>query len=173
MLILEKAVHAKHWMPVFEYILRRIEAGKCESVGRTGVVRIDGGPCTRTYAITPNGQPVAWLYLSRRPQWQAWEVRQVWVFPEVRGHGLAQRCYRAAVNGDQIILASGKSQSKTSRQLWQRFIEKDTFNVWAQDFKDLKLSAPVHFEDGELQCDLPVYTRLHDKHDIRLVAIRK
>lgn len=173
MLILERSVTKEFWTTMYEYLERRIKAGRAEPVGRTGVVRIEGGPCTLSYAICANGHPVAWLYLGRRPQWATWEVRQVWVFPELRGHGLAQRIYRAAVNVDQIILSSGKTQSKTSRALWQRFIEKDTFNIWAQDFNNLRSREPVWCQDGELECKLPVYQRHRDKHDVRLIAIKK
>lgn len=173
MLILERSVTKEFWSTLLEYLERRIRAGRFRTIGRTGVVCIEGGQCTTSYAIVVNGHPVAWLYLGRRPNWAAWEVRQVWVFPELRGHGLAQRIYRAAVNQDGIILASGKTQSRSSRQLWQRFIEKDTFNIWAQDFNDLRSRASVAFHEDELFCNLPVYTRWKDRHDVRFIAVRK
>lgn len=173
MLILERSVTKPFWSTMHDYLERRIKAGRLRTIGRTGVVCVEGGRCTVSYAIIVNGHPVAWLYLARRPNWTAWEVRQVWVFPELRGHGLAQRIYRAAINHDALILASGKTQSKSSRQLWQRFIEKDTFNIWAQDFNDLRQRASVVYHEDELYCELPVYTRHKDKHDIRLIATRK
>jgi GNAT superfamily N-acetyltransferase len=171
-LILERSVTKPFQDALYEYLVRRIQTGRFNPVGKTGVVRIWGGETTTSYAIVVNGHPVAWMYLGRRPTWKAWEVRQVFVFPELRGHGLASRIYRAAVNVDQIILASGKSQSKTSRALWRRFIERDTFNIWAQDFNDLKLRAAVEYYDDELYCALPVYERAHSRHDVRLIAVR-
>lgn len=173
MLILERSVTKEFWSTLYDYIVRRLETNRFEPVGRTGVVHVYGGECSRTYAIVVNGQPVAWLYLGRRPTWKAWEVRQVWVFPELRGHGLAARIYRAAVNVDGIILAAGKSHTKTSRALWKRFIEHDTFNIWAQDFNNLSLRSTVEIVDDEVYCPLPLYTRWHSKHDVRFVAVRK
>jgi hypothetical protein len=173
MLIHERSVTKEFWSVTYEYIARRVRTNRFNSVGRTGVVHVHGGRCTRTYAIIVHGHPVAWLCLARRPKWGAWEVRQVWVFPELRGHGLAQRIYRAAVNQDGILLASGKTQSKTSRALWRTFIKRDTFNIWAQDFNNLRLRSLVELDDDELLCDLPVYTWNTTKHDVRLLAMRK
>ena len=76
------------------------------------------------------------------------------------------------MNVDGIILASGKTQSKSSRALWRRFIERDTFNIWAQDFNDLRQRSSVEFHEDELHCTLPVYERYHSKYDVRLIAVR-
>jgi GNAT superfamily N-acetyltransferase len=172
MLILERSVTREFWSSTYDYIERRVSTNRFEPVGRTGVTHVFGGDCTRTYAIIVNGHPVAWLYLGRRPQWKAWEVRQVWVFPELRGHGLAARLYRAAINVDGIILAAGKSHTKTSRALWKRFIERETFNIWAQDFNDLNQRSGVTVYDDELYCSLQLYTAYPAKQDVRFVAVR-
>jgi GNAT superfamily N-acetyltransferase len=126
-----------------------------------------------SYAVLANDLPVAWLYLTRKAGWAAWEVLQVFVFPELRGHGLASKIYKAAVNHDGILLASGKTQSKSSRKLWKQLIETNAFHVWAQDFKNLDLRAGVEYYDDELYCELPVYTRDATKHDVRFVAHRR
>lgn len=172
MLILERSVTKEFWTVTYDYLMRRLTTGRFRPVGRTGVVNVTGGVTTTSYAIVVQGRPVAWLYLGRRSTWSAWEVRQVFVFPELRGHGLATRIYKAAVNVDGLLLASGKSQSRTSRALWRRFIERRTFTVWAQDFNDLRRHAGVEYHDDELYCPLPVYTLNPTKHDVRLLAVR-
>ena len=151
MLIFERSVTKEYWSAMHAYIMRRLQTGRYEPVGNTGVMHVFGGQTTCTYAIVVNGWPVAWLYLGRRPTWHAWEVRQVWVFPELRGHGLASKIYRAAVNTHGIILASGKTQSKTSRALWARFVRLKTLDLYANDFNDLDQRSQVWYEDGEIQ----------------------
>ena len=173
MLILERSVTEPYWKAHRDYINRRLSAGRWRRVGRYGVVNIQGNSEVTTYAVLRDKQPVAWLYLGKREAWHAWEVLQVWVFPEYRGEGLASKLYRAAVNGDGLLLASGETQSKSSRALWRRFIKKKMFNIWAQDFNNLESVASVSVEDDQLDCELPVYTREHGPHDIRLVAAKK
>lgn len=173
MLILERSVTSLHSQELFDHIKHAEQAGrKCE-LGRSGVFKLWNHDECDIYAIFKERSPVAWLYLERQRGWQAWEVRQVFVLPEFRGRGYATRLYKAAVNVNGIILASGKTKSKTSRALWQRFIEQNTFNVWAHDFKDLSSCAEIVFDEGELICALPVYTRKQTRHDVRLIAIRK
>ena len=173
MLIHERSVTKEYWSATYDYIHRRLDNGRYAKVQGTGVVHVQGGENTTTFAVLHGGSPVAWLNLAKRPSWKAWEVRQVWVFPEVRGQGLAGKIYRAAVNERQLILASGKTQSKSSRALWLSFVKKNTFRIWAQDFNNLDLRSPVWVEDNEIQSRLEIYTRFTTSRDVRLIAIRK
>lgn len=178
MIILERSVTKQYWLPMYDYILRRINTHRFSRVGGTDVLHVYGGENTRAYAVLSTqpetkGLPVAWLYLGKRPGWAAWEVRQVWVFPDWRRYGLAKKIYQAAVNVDGIMLASGKTQSKSARALWHRLVKSKTFNIWAQDFNNLDLTSDVFFEDDELQCNLELYTRWSCKHDVRLIAVKK
>lgn len=177
-IILERSVTKQYWLPMYDYILRRLNTGRFDAIPGTRVLHVHGGENTRTYAVLSTeaetrGLPAAWLYLGKRPGWAAWEVRQVWVFPDWRRDGLAKKIYQAAVNRDGILLASGKSQSKSARALWHRFVKDRTFNIWAQDFNNLDLTSDVFFEDDELQCNLELYTRWSCKHDVRLIAVKK
>lgn len=97
----------------------------------------------------------------------------MFVHPHFRGQGLATEIYRAVVNKEQLILASGKTQSKSSRALWFSFVQKRVFNIWAHDFNNLDLKSEVWVEDNELQSELQIYTRLATPRDVRLIAVRK
>lgn len=173
MLILERSVTKPYHSAMFEYIMRRLNTDRFEEITGTEIVHVHGGTCTRTYAVLRAGVPVAWVYLGRRPTWCAWEVRQVFVHPHFRGQGLATEIYRAVVNKEQLILASGKTQSKSSRALWFSFVQKRVFNIWAHDFNNLDLKSEVWVEDNELQSELQIYTRLATPRDVRLIAVRK
>lgn len=172
MLILERSVTKPFQDAIFDYIMRRLTTNRFEPAGN-GVLHVYGGDCTRSYVIMRGGQPVAWLYLGRRPTWRAWEVRQVFVDPAFRGKGFAGKIYRTVVNSERLILASGKTQSKSSRALWQSFVKKNTFKIWAQDFNDLDLRSQVWLDDDELQSELEIYTRHATSRDVRLIAVRK
>jgi GNAT superfamily N-acetyltransferase len=172
-IILERSVTAPFWQHTFKVLQKKIEAGVHQKVHGTGVVKVMFSTVERMYVLLVNESPVAWLALVRKSRWVAYEVTQVWVFPELRGLGLAQRLYKAAVNNDRLLVASGVTQSKSSRALWKSFIEKDTFKIWAQDFKNLDVHAGVEYHDDELHCVLPVYVKEeHPIHDVRLLAYR-
>jgi GNAT superfamily N-acetyltransferase len=173
-IVLEQSVTKPFWEATRDYLRRRIVLGRYRKVGRTGTIEIPGGKYTTTYAIVVEDEPIAWLYLRSRPGWAALEVRQVFVHKDFRGQKLAQRLYKAAINTDGCLLASGPSHSKYSMGLWKKFIQKKTFNIWAHDFNNTRLHCQVEYdENGDLQCEFPVYTRLPGKHDIRFVAERK
>jgi GNAT superfamily N-acetyltransferase len=172
MLIFERSVTRPYHDAMYKYIMRRLNTNRVQRIRNTEVMHIQGA-CTRTYAIIRAGVPVAWVYLGRRPTWCAWEVRQVFVHPDFRGQGLAGKIYRVVVNKHRLILASGKSQSKSSRALWLSFIKKNTFHIWAQDFNNLDLRSEVWVEDNELQSELEIYTRFATSRDVRLIAVRK
>jgi GNAT superfamily N-acetyltransferase len=172
MFFLEQSITKPYWEPTQEYIWRRIRNGKYADVGKTGVVKIIGGKQTVTFAIHDHGFPVAWLYLRARPGWRAHEVHQAFTLKKYRGQGLAQRLYKAAINTDGILLASGETHTKYSAALWKKFIAKKQFNIWAHDFKNTRSTSTVEVEDGEIQCALPIYL-LSAKYDVRFVAERK
>lgn len=173
MLILEQSVTKQYWEAMADYLRRRIRSRRTRKVGRTGVIEVHGGVYSTSYVVTNHSEPIAWLYLKARPGWAAYEVHQVFVQKEYRGQGLAQKLYKAAINTDGCLVASGPSHSKYSMGLWKKFIQDQTFNIWAHDFKNVQLRCPVQYEDGELMCELPLYTRIPGKHDIRLVAERR
>lgn len=173
MLILEQSVHKVHWEAIRDYIVRRLNTNRFERIPGTRVLHVFGGENTRSYAIVRDGLPIAWLYLGKRPLWKAWEVKQVWVFKDVRDEGLASEIYKVAVNRDGILLASGKTQSKSSRALWRKLVRQRAFNVWAQDFNNLDLRSQVWFEDDELHSELELYSRVPNKHDVRFIAFKK
>jgi GNAT superfamily N-acetyltransferase len=172
MLIFERSVTTPYKIALYEYLYRRIKAKKFEYINAQVIV-IRGGSCTLSYVILDNDKPIAWLYLSKRPNWAAWEVKQVFVSYEFRCQGLATKIYKAAIIEHGILLASGKTQTKYSRVLWQKFIQQNLFNIWAQDFNNLSNRGGVEFYDDELFCALPIYQLIPDKHDVRLLAMRK
>jgi hypothetical protein len=113
---------------------------------------------------------MAWLMLKQRPGWTAWEVEQLWIFPAFRGQGLAKDLYRAVINDDGMLVASGKTHTKHSKALWESFVRRDFFTIWAHDFKNLSIRCPVYWDDGELYSRHRLYG---GKGDIRLVATTK
>ena len=162
---------------MYDYVCNRITRLPSERVS-PGIWRINSGKTYRIYyTVDSAGFPISWLYLSKKKGWQAWEVAQIWTFPEHRGKGIAERLYKAAINHDGILLASGNLHTQYSQAMWRSFISKKLFNIWAQDFKDLSRTSTVEVEDEELFCDLEIYQlpRLHRprKTDVRLLAMRK
>lgn len=161
---------------MYKYVLNRMRT--CVSYRVVPKVwRIESGLYRRIYyTCDAGGWPVSWLYLSRRKGWEAWEVAQIWTFPEHRGQGHAERLYRAAVNADGILLASGKLHTQYSQALWRSFIRRKIFNIWAQDFKDLGQTSTVEVDDDEMLCHLEIYIDpgyRRPKSDVRLLALRK
>lgn len=163
---------------MYSYVQGRIERCESRSVA-PGVKMLHSGSSRRIYYVLDNNDPIAWLFLVRRPGWQAWEVHQIWAFPEHRGKGLAQRLYSAAINADGVFLASGNLHTQYSQALWKSFIKKRLFNIWAQDFRDLSKTSEVLYDADldELICDLPIYkndiVRGEPRVDVRLLALRK
>ena len=161
------------------YVLNRMKA--CPSVKVAPKVwRLQSGEHRRVYYTCDQaGWPISWLYLERRRGWQAWEVEQVWTFPEHRGQGLAEGLYRAAINQDGALLLSGFVQSAHSRALWARFVRRGTFTIWAQDIRNLDRTGDVYLdEDGLLSSPLPIYHPLStwdppSQGDVRLLALRR
>lgn len=180
MLIFERSINRAEADVVQRYVLRCLKTGRCSVIGKTGVTRVPDyrdNPTVLSYAVLDEGQPVAWLKLKCKPGWAAFEVKHVWVEPEYRGCGLTESIYRAAINHDGIMIASGITQTKWARALWARFVRDDIFHIWAQDLNDLDRVAPVFYDEGEVYTSLPhLYTRdfkIYKKHDVRLIAVKK
>lgn len=176
MLVLRNAITRPYWTSMHEYVLNRMKVCVSEKV-TPKVWKLQSGLYRQVYYICDaNGWPASWLYLTQRKGWKAWEVAQVWTFPEHRGKGQAETLYKAAINADGILLASGNLHTQYSQAMWRSFIRRRLFNVWAQDFKDLSHTSTVDVEDGELECGLPIYidpgTR-RPTSDVRLLALRK
>lgn len=179
MLAHRHVVSRPYWMGMHRYVLNRMKV--CPSIKVAPKVwRLDSGEHRRIYYTCDHlGWPTSWLYLRRRKGWQAWEVEQVWTFPEHRGQGLAETLYKAAINRDGILLASGFVHSPHSRALWARFVAKRLFNIWAQDLIHLDRTADVYLDDdGAVSSPLSIYHPLstwqpRKQGDVRLLALRK
>jgi len=158
------------------YVLNRMQRCISEKV-TSKVWRIQSGKRSRIYYICDSdGWPISWLYLTQRKHWAAWEVVQIWTFPEFRGRGYAEKLYRTAINIDGILLASGNLHTQFSQAMWKSFISRGVFNIWAQDFKNLSKTSTVEVENGELICSLPIYVDPglnRPSTDVRLIAISK
>ncbi len=160
-----------------DYVLNRMLTCVSHKVAPK-VWRMDSGLYRRIYYICDEADwPVSWLYLTQRKGWQAWEVTQIWTFPEHRGKRHAETLYKSAVNRDGVLLASGNLHTQYSQALWRSFIRRNLFNVWAQDFKHLDRVAQVEVDGDQLECELPIYIKPSGKSrpatDVRLLALRK
>lgn len=176
MYILEQSITSYYWKPTQDYLRRRICRGRYREVGNTGIFEVFGGKngCTTSYVLCDGLEPIGWIYLRRNPNWVAYEVRQTFIVKDYRGNGYAEKLYKAAINTDGVLLASGCSHTKYSMGLWKKFLRKKMFNIWAHDFADLRKHAAVEIDrDGEIECDLDVYHDALGKQDVRLIAQRK
>ena len=180
MLILERSVTKHYQVKMYRKLFRAIQQGRYTRVGASNVLLLTFGTRHRYYVITmkDNGnlRPIAWLYLWQKPKWKAWEVMQVFVFEKQRGKGLATKLYSAAINTDNLIVASGKTPSKYSRALWRSFVRNNNYSVFAIDYWNLKDRSQVLWNDGELWCMLDVYFTgdwNYQDRDVRLIASRK
>lgn len=178
--ILERSITRPYWEPRYRLIVRQYQDGWGQKVKNTRVTQIRGtGAGSVIYYTkfmnTANGpRPVGWLMLWKKAGWFCWEVSQLWVFPAYRGQGIAGELYKAAINADGLMLSSGKLHTKHSRRLWENFIRKKTFNIWAHDIKQLDVTSDVLWEDGSILTALTLYTEKVDrKSDVRLMALAK
>lgn len=174
MQILERSITRQNWEPAYRFLTRKVRVECREVAGATMVPGAGGRVYYAVFVDTGKGRrPVGWLRLHRQVGWSAWEVEQLWVFPEYRGRGLAGHLYKAAINGDGLMVASGKTHTKHSKALWESFVRKETFNIWAHDFKDLTSRHEVLWEDNEIFCALELYSPSKSKSDVRLIAIKR
>lgn len=164
---------------MYDYVCNRISRLQSRHV-KGPVWRIDSGRHIKIYYIVDDGgYPASWLYLQQKTGWVAWEVAQVWTFPAHRGQKHAELLYKAAINTDGILLASGNLHTQYSMAMWRSFVRRGLFNVWAQDFKKLERTSVVDFDSDEnaIDCALPIYEQpkgyRRPRTDVRLLAIRK
>jgi len=179
MYVLELAITKKYWEPTQEYLLSYIRRGRWDWVDGKGVIiRIDCSKNMRAYAVCNylNGEltPVGWIWLVRKSGWVSYEVQQTFVMPAYRGNRYAEKLYMAAVNTDGLLLTSGCSHTKHSSKLWARLVAKETFNIWAQDLKNLSRTSQVYAEQGKVQgYTMDIYHPPFQRQDVRLIAQRK
>ncbi len=179
MLIQERSVTKYYWLKMYRKLFRKIQSGTYTRVGSTGVLRMTFGTRHVYYVSTmkENGRlrPVSWLYLWQKPGWAAWEVMQVFVFEKLRGKGLAKKLYSAAINEDNLMVASGKTHSRYSRGLWESFVRNRNFDIFAIDYWRLSDRSQVHWSEGELFSTLELYETNPNyvERDVRLIATRK
>lgn len=183
MLIFERSVTKEYWLRMYRYLFRKIQRTQYTRVGgHRHILKFQCGAHYIAYAIVVKHKdeyrPIAWLYLWQKPGWKGWEVMQVFVFEKLRGQGLARRLYEAAINIDNLIMVSGKSQSKTSRALWKGFVKYNTFKMYAIDFWNMKDRSQVFWDKDhdEIWCDMDIYvppTAPTQERDVRLIATRK
>jgi GNAT superfamily N-acetyltransferase len=180
MLAVQNMVHRQHFQSMYDYVRNRLKVKPIRQV--TDLVwQLDANKYARLYIIFDQDKPIGWLYLCQRKGWAAWEVYQSWVFPEYRGNKYGEALYRAAIDADDLLLASGNTHSKYSQSVWKSFVKKNLFNTWAQDFKNLDSFCSVGWNEEleEIDCALPIYasTAFYDyayhQQDVRLLATRK
>ena len=184
MQIFERSVTRRYWHQRYRIITRQLQSGDYRRVGSSRCVFTEDPKASNMccYVAVERSErglrPVGWLVLWQNIGWKAWEVAQLWVFPERRGEGIAKRLYRAAINTDLKLLASGTTHTKHSRLLWESFIRRGDFTTWAHDFNDLRQRELVMWDDDlGVVSRLPLYTKPPKRgrmiNDIRLVAIKK
>lgn len=181
MYIQNQSVTRPYWEPVYRRLTRRIFASRKI---KSDVRRLDGlGKGLTIYFLTvvetPKGlRPSGWLWLQRRKDWFAYEVQQLFIFPDFRGCGIATRLFDAAINHQKIMVASGKTHTNTSRSMWESFVRKKKFNIWAHDFDDLNNTSEVFWDEDEIFSQINLYSVLQngaiiEKNNVRLVATAK
>lgn len=168
---------------MFRLLSRQLQRGNAREVGIVDGVMVYHTHGTGAYAsrwpsqfyfvVDEDYRPVSWMMLWKQDGWTALEVVQLWTFPDYRGAGNAARLYHAAIDIDDKLIMTGSSHSTASRKLWESFIRKQCFNIWAHEINGLDQLSDVFFDEGELQCSLPIYTKSADVFDVRLVANRR
>jgi hypothetical protein len=179
MLFLERTVTKPFHSANFNFLKHKIDLGYFERSVVPNVIKVIYSKNRFFYVYTRdvNGsmEPVSWLYLMKKTGWAAYEPLQVYTVKEYRRLGLSKKLYITAVNTDGIILMSGKTQTSSSKALWEDFIKNEVFNVFAIDLWNLKKTSDVLFEDGEVWSTLPLYFKQSEVQtsDVRLVGTRK
>ena len=128
------------------------------------------------YATLYKGEPVAFLYLEALPDMVALEESVVWVSPDHRGHGLAEVMYRIFIENDDGILVSDSIHTEGGVALWNKFVAKRIFTVFAFDICEEGEPAEVVWDKGLAEIVTEPVTKLwvtegtRKKHNYRLVA---
>lgn len=163
-----------HWEPFYKAIVRAFARGDYENVSRC-MYKIVWQKCPiYIYAKKIKGtyEIYGWMLLTQKPRWQCWEVAQSFVFEEFRGMGIGKKIYHGVLN-DGVLLASGHQQSQHGRRMWRSLIKEGKYHIWAHDFNDTDIYAPVAWDEEEqdLYSPLVIYDRYYwSSHDIRLMA---
>lgn len=122
-----------------------------------------------------NQELIAFLILKNPKNVCFWEVTYIWVDKEFRSKKIAEKLYSIAIKDKNLILSSGKSQTKFARAFWRKLISKCKFNIYAFDLKS-GVAEDVVVLDDEIYTPLPyLYVedeRLARKYDVRLIAIK-
>ena len=169
MLILERAItisnaeHAKTWL------LKKIQHSK------NGYGSHYLNPRRLVIFKFSNSKLIGFLILRNPKNSHYWEVDYVWVDKGFRGKSITEKLYQIAID-QNLILSSGKSQTKFARAFWFKLIRKSKFDIYAYDLKTDE-SSQVFIEDDEIWCSLDhLYTNdflTLQKHDVRLIALMK
>lgn len=176
MFLLERSIQKTHWTYAYKMITRLCQRGHARHL-KNDVIEVHDprSKHTRFYAVMNErkSRPIGWLWSRRTPGWKAWDESHVWIFPEFRGQGLSNILYSAAINEDGLILHSGRSHTHVTKALWEKFVRKGTFSIWAQDLKNLRVRSDVFWEkdSNELWCALDLYNDAPNQ-DVRLIATR-
>lgn len=168
MLILENAITSRNARETKEWLLKKIPARR--SFGS----HLLNDRLLVIYKFA-NQELVAFLILKNPKNVGFWEVTYVWVDKQFRSNSIAEKLYSIAINDKNLILSSGKSQTKFARAFWRKLISKSKFNIFAFDLKS-GTAEDVIVIDDEIYTPLP-YLYVKDerfirKHDVRLIAIK-
>lgn len=167
MLILENAITSKNARETKEWLLKKIPI-------RSGYGSHFLNDRLLVIYKFANRELIAFLILNNPKYVCFWEVTYVWVNREFRSKNIAEKLYSIAIN-QNLILSSGKSQTKFARAFWRKLISKSKFNIYAFDLKSGVARDVVVIYD-EIYTPLPhLYIEdesLAKKHDVRLIAIK-
>lgn len=178
MLVVDTPISKKYWLPFYKFAVRCFAAGKYEQVDENIYLMHRGKRLLYVGGVELNGvvHICGWLLLEQKNDWVCWQVAQSFVFYEHRGLGWGKLLYSHVINEANLILASGHQQSVHGRQMWKRMIASGSYTIWAHDFDDDSIYAPVEYDkdEDEIYCRLPIYEQWwQGDSDIRLIAIKK
>ena len=181
MYIVDWPVTKAYWEPCFKYIVQCFKRGAFERVGGTFVYRMKSGKA-RYYVVAKKyaGEYhiYGWFFLCQLRSFLAWSIEQSFIFVDHRGDGWSKVLYKAVIEDEGLILASGPQQTKTARIMWKRMIAKGRYTIFAYDFKNGLIADVIYDPDNdELHCKLQVYDRHMNyqtaQRDVRFLAVQK
>lgn len=178
MYIVDTPVTKFYWEPIFTRIVRCFTVKSFKQVD--GDVYLMWMRGARIYVAATLEDDVyhvyGWYYLEQQREWEAWEIYQSYIFKDHRFQGWSQKLLHSIIVTHGLMLASGPQQTHHARGLWKKLIAKETYNIWAHDFKNLDNYAQIVYdpENDSLDCALLVYDRVTcSDRDVRLIATRK
>lgn len=167
----------------FEKLSCLIENGKHKKMRGIPVYKIAKGDKLYYVAAEQKGDTLfvhGWVLICKEKlSWKSWSVDFSYVFPQSRGSGWGKLLYDTIINRENIILASGSSQSVSGRRMWKSMVKSDRYMIWAHDLKNMNRYADVTYDDdtGKIHSELKMYqSRQYDwlnTTDVRLIAIKK